>query len=145
PFLAGREDVDRASCIRKGFDANALMGSIGISTSSAHSSGGWGDTIRGALERGDVDAPHLHHRVEDASCAGGIGAADQLDELVRNDLPRNAKAVLYPAALLRLGHCRERAGEAVDFGLSLHGYLERDRLIEMELWSAIQAGEGPTH
>src|SRR5690349_6739978 len=96
-------------------------GSTGISTSCADGSG---DAIGGALERGDVDALHWHYRGEGASCPGWIGSADQLDELARNDLPRNAEAVFHPAALLRLGHCRERVGEAVDFGLSLHRYLE---------------------
>src|SRR5436305_5863114 len=130
-----------------GTQLNALMrteasGLTGISTSFADGSG---DAIGGALERGDVDALHLHHRVEGAPCPGGIGIADQLDELARNDLPRNAEAVFHPAALLCLGHCRERVGEAVDFGLSLRGYLERNRLIEPELWSAVQSGERPTH
>jgi hypothetical protein len=49
------------------------LGSTGISTSFADGSGGWGDAIGGALERGDVDALQLHHRVEGASCAGRFG------------------------------------------------------------------------
>jgi hypothetical protein len=57
-----------------------------------------------------------HHRADRASGAGGIGTADQLDELARNDVPRDAEAVFYPAALLRLGHCRERVGEAAGRG-----------------------------
>jgi len=32
------------------------LGSTGVSTSFADGSGGWGDAIGGALERGDVDA-----------------------------------------------------------------------------------------
>jgi hypothetical protein len=60
------------------------LGSTGIRISFADGSGGWGGAIGGALKRGDVDALHLHHRVESASCAFGIGIADQLDELARN-------------------------------------------------------------
>src|ERR1700746_499667 len=66
------------------------LGSTGMSTSFA---GGSGDAIGGALKRGDVDALHWHYRGEGASGAGRIGIADQLDELARDDLPRNAKAV----------------------------------------------------
>src|SRR5438445_12506993 len=108
-----------------GTQLNALMrtgalASTGINTPFADGSGGWGDAIGGALERGDVDAFHLHHRVEGASCAGAIGIADQPDELAGNDLPRNAEAVFHPAALLSLGHRGERVGEAVGLGLGLH-------------------------
>src|SRR5580704_18512637 len=115
-----------------GTQLNALMrtgalGSTGINTSFADGSG---DAIGGALERGEVDTLHLPNRAERASRPRGIAIADQPDELARNDLPRNAEAVFDPAALLSLGHRRERAGEAVDFALRLHGYLERDRLIE---------------
>jgi hypothetical protein len=39
-------------------------------------SDGWDDAVGGALERGDVDALHLHHRVEGPSCACPIGIAD---------------------------------------------------------------------
>src|SRR6476661_5789559 len=50
------------------------------------------------LERGDVDALHLHHRLEGPSCACPIGIADQPDKLAGYDLPRHAEAVFYPAA-----------------------------------------------
>src|SRR3954466_12409587 len=130
-----------------GTQLNALMrtralGSTGISISF---SDGSGDAIGGALDRGNVDALHLPHRVEGASCAGGIGIADQPDQLARKDLPRKSEAVFHPAALFSLGHRRERVGEAINLGLGLQGYLERNRLIEAELWSAIQARKRPTH
>ena len=73
------------------------------------------------------------------------GSPSSADELARDDLPGNPEAILHPAALLGFGHRRERVGEAVDLGLGLHGYLEGDRLVELELRSAIQAGERPTH
>src|SRR3981189_3082464 len=137
-------------CAKGGTQLNALirtgaLGSTGINTPFADGSGGWGDPIGGALERGDVDALHLHHRLEGASCTGAVGIADQPDELARNDLPRKTEAVFHPAALLSLGHRRERVGEAVNLGLGLQGYLERDRLIEAELWSAIQTRKRPPH
>src|SRR5438132_1396856 len=82
-----------------GTQLNALMRtaaleSTGISTSFADSSR---DAIGGALERGDIDALHLHHRAERASRPGGIGIADHLHKLARNDLPRKAEAVFDPA------------------------------------------------
>src|SRR5712675_2057424 len=71
-----------------GTQLNALMrtgalASTGINTPFSDGSAGWGDAIGGALERGDVDALHLHHRVEDASRASGM--ADQSGELTRNE------------------------------------------------------------
>jgi hypothetical protein len=62
-----------------------------------------------------------------------IGVAEQSNELTRHDLPRNAEAVFHPPALLGLGYRRQRVAEALDVGLSLDGYLERDRLVELEL------------
>jgi hypothetical protein len=80
-----RAEIANLPRAKGGTQLNALMrtealGSTGIRISFADGSGGWG----GALERGDVDALHLHHCVEGASCAGAIGIADQLDELARN-------------------------------------------------------------
>jgi predicted DNA-binding transcriptional regulator YafY len=43
--------------------------------------------VGGALERGDVDALHLHHRLEGPPRAGAIGTADEPDKLTGNDLP----------------------------------------------------------
>src|SRR6185437_12647476 len=111
------------------------LGSTGMIGSP---SGGSGGLIGGTLERRDVEALHLHHRGEDA--LRPVGIANQPDELARNDLPRNAEAVLHPTALFRLGHCRERVGEAVGLFLGLDGYLERDSLAELEHRSAVQAG-----
>jgi hypothetical protein len=92
-------------------------------TASTRPSGcisGLGDAVGGPLERGDVDAFHLHHRVERPPCPGGIGITDQPDKLARNDLPRHAEAVFHSAALLSLGHRREYIGKAIGFGLGLY-------------------------
>src|SRR3954451_4759013 len=120
------------------------LGSTGMNISLLESSGGSADAIGGALERRDVEALHVHHRLEGAPGAGAIGVAEQCDELARHDLPRNTEAIFYPAALLGFGHRRERVGDAVGLGLGLHGYLEGDRLVELERRSAIQTGERPT-
>jgi hypothetical protein len=82
--------------------AQVELGSTGINTPFADGSGGWGDAIGGALERGDVDALHLYHRVEDASRASGIGMADQSGELTRNErfeMVDNAQQRAFPEPL----------------------------------------------
>ena len=43
------------------------------------------------------------------------------------------------------GTAESASAKAVSLGLGLHGYLERDRLIELEQRSAIQASERLTH
>jgi hypothetical protein len=99
------------------------------------------NAVGGTLDRRDVDALHLHHRVEGPPCPGTIGIADQPDQLAGNDLPRHAEVVFHPAALLSLGDRRECVGEAIGLRLGLHRDLEGDRFIELELRSAIRAGE----
>src|SRR5215467_4621662 len=47
--------------------------------------GRWSVSVGGALECGDVDALHLHHRVEGPPCSGAIGITDQPNKLARND------------------------------------------------------------
>src|SRR5271156_1662018 len=104
-----------------------------------------GLVVGGALNRGDVDALHWHHRLERPLCPSTIGPADRLDKLAGNDLPRHAEAVFHPPALLSFGHRRECIGVTIDLSLRLHWYLERDRFTELELRSAIQAGERLPH
>src|SRR5690606_36261635 len=58
----------------------------------------------------------------------------------------HAEAVLAPAAHALLAAVGgERVPVAVDFGLGLAGNLERDRLGELEVRAAVQAGEGLAH
>ena len=71
----------------------------------------------------------------------GIGAADQARKLPRDDLPREAIAILDPAALLGLRHGGERVAQAIDLGLRFDRDLERNRLIEFEERPAIETGE----
>ena len=73
----------------------------------------------------------------------GIGTADQPHKLLGNDLPRHAKAVFHPTALLGLGDGRKHIGEAIDLGLGLYRYLERDGFVELEMQPAIEAGKWP--
>ena len=82
----------------------------------------------GTLDRGDVDALHFHHRLEGPSCPGVIRIADQPDKLAGNDLPRHAKAVFHPAALLSFGDRRECLGEAIRLGLGFYRYLKKRSL-----------------
>jgi len=101
--------------------------------------------IGGAFECGDVDALHLHHRVEGPLGASGIGVAEQPCQLARYDLPRQAIAILHPAALFGLWHRRQGVAQAVDLGLCLDRNLERDSLVELEERTAVEAHEGLPH
>src|SRR5690349_3236465 len=49
------------------------------------------------LDLGDVDLPHVHHRVESALGLGATGG-HRLGQHTRRDLPRQAPFVLAPAA-----------------------------------------------
>src|SRR4029078_10994835 len=52
---------------------------------------------RRRLHRSDVDLPHLEHRGHGALGACLVGVGEQLHEPRRDDLPREAEAVLDPA------------------------------------------------
>src|SRR6185503_12177613 len=52
----------------------------------------------GLLELRDVEPGLLEHRLHRPLRAFGIRSADQLVELARHDLPRDAEPVLQPAA-----------------------------------------------
>src|SRR5215472_9070184 len=85
---------------RTGLDAS--FRSFGRSSLGFGDFAGRGDPVGGPLERGDVDALHLHHRVDGPPCPGAIGIANQPDKLAGNDPPRHTEAVFHPAALLSL-------------------------------------------
>jgi hypothetical protein len=77
--------------------------------------------------------------------ASGIGVAEQPCQLAQYDLPRQAIAILHPAALFGLGHRRQGIAQAVDLGLRLDRNLKRDSLVELEEWTAVEAHEGLPH
>ena len=94
--------------------------------------------VCGALELVDHDLPHLQHRGDRALRALRVGVGDQLVEDARHDLPRDAVAVLEPAARTLLPSIGERVPETVDLVLVLAVGLERDRLGEAELGPAVE-------
>src|SRR5687768_2291312 len=51
-----------------------------------------------AAQRGDVELLHLQERRCDALGAGGVAAAQHLDERIRHHLPGEPELVLEPAA-----------------------------------------------
>ena len=102
------------------------------SSDRPHDAGG------GGFDRGDVDLAHLQHRLHGTMRAIRIGVADELDEPIRDDLPRESPPVLQPAARLLLPAVGDQ-GRPVAVDLLLVGArdVERDRLGERELRSGI--------
>src|SRR5215204_3705295 len=98
----------------------------------------------GNLDPGDVDLAHRHHRFE---CSPGrrlVRIAVGPQQRTRRDLPRKAPAILAPAASAFLPAIADD-GVPIAVGLFLivgqdH---EADRLIGLEIGSAIQADERP--
>src|SRR5690349_19941565 len=86
----------------------------------------------GLPQLGDVELRLTEHDFHGPLRAGRIGAADQLVQLARHDLPGDAEAVLEPAAHARLAAARDQCVPvAVDLGLVLAVDEERDRLVEL--------------
>src|SRR6185312_15711749 len=80
------------------------------------------------LDRGDVDLPHRHHRVERSLLGGGVGVGDGLRQGDGRDLPRHAPPVLAPAARVLLAAVADnRVPVAVRFRLVGRRELERER------------------
>ena len=96
---------------------------------------------RRRLDRGDVDLPHLEHRRHRPLGLLLVRVREQLDQPRGNDLPREAEAILQPAARAFLAALRERRPVAVDLLLVGAVDLERDRLVERELGAAVQRDE----
>ena len=94
------------------------------------------------LELGDIDLAHLEHRLHGAARTLRIGISNQLVQLARHDLPRQAESVLEPSARPRLASVRrERIPQPVDLLLVLALDDERHRLVEAEIRSAVEALE----
>src|SRR4051812_10437463 len=102
-----------------------------------------GYSARRSLDPGDVDLAHGHHGFEGALGRGLVGIAVGPQQRTRRDLPRKAPPILAPAAGAFLPAIADD-GVPVTVGLVLvvgqdH---EADRLIGLEVGSAVQADEG---
>src|SRR5262245_33119581 len=86
------------------------------------------------LEPRDVELLHLQQFLHHALRLARILVLEHPGELRRDDLPRDAVAVLQPAALLRLGvsALREFVPVVVDLRLGLAEDLEGDGFVELE-------------
>ena len=101
--------------------------------------------VRGCLERCDVELAHLEHRGHRALRPLRVGVGEQLVEPLRDDLPRQPPAVLAPpAGALLAAVGGERRPVAVDLLLVVAADGQRDRLVELELRSAVEHREGAT-
>src|SRR5262245_54447090 len=94
------------------------------------------------LELHDVELLHLHHRLEGFLRLLWV-SAQHLGHPLRYDLPRRAKFVLEPATLLRVfvAAFRQLVPVVVELFLRIAEHLERDRFIEFEDRTAVEAGE----
>src|SRR4029450_11834020 len=97
-----------------------------------------------SLDPGDVDLAHRHHRFECSPGRDLVRIAVGPQQRTRRDLPRKAPAILAPAAGIFLSAIADD-GVPVTVGLFLvvgqdH---EADRLIGLEVGSAVQADEPP--
>src|SRR5690606_38868984 len=95
------------------------------------------------LDRSHVDLAHGHHGVERALGHGGVGAGECFGQHPRRDLPRQAPAVLAPAAFALLAAIADD-GVPVAVGLRLvvGRDLERERLALLEHRPSVQADAG---
>src|SRR5262245_37408272 len=95
----------------------------------------------GPLQGRNVDLLHLQHGFHDTSCLLGILVRQQLRQHVGNDLPGQAELVLQPPARRFLSALGKFAPEIVDLFLRLTVDLERYRLVELEMRTAIKSEE----
>src|ERR1700720_1175692 len=95
----------------------------------------------GALEPGDVDLLHLHHRPHDGLRFRGVVIPKQTPQGSGDDLPRYAELVLEPAAALLLAAGGELLPQRVDFALSLAVDEERYCRREGEMRAAVEREE----
>src|SRR6185436_5796035 len=91
-----------------------------------------------AIERGDVDLAHAHHRSE-GTARGFATSGHELHQALRRDLPGQAEAVLAPAAgtLLATAVLDDRLPIAVGLFLVFRRDLEADRFVELELGATV--------
>src|SRR3954447_7673551 len=97
-----------------------------------------------SLDPGDVDLAHRHHRLERSPGCGLVGIAVGPQQGAGRDLPRKAPAILAPVASAFLPAIADD-GVPITVGLFLvvgHDH-KADRLIGLEIGSAIQADERP--
>jgi len=98
--------------------------------------------VGGVLRRGDLYLAHLEHRLHSPAGTPGIGIVEQLIEPARNDLPGQPEAVLEPPARTRLAAVRrERVPQPIDLGPVVAADDERDRLVEREVRTTVEALE----
>src|SRR5215213_4114103 len=96
-----------------------------------------------SLDPGDVNLAHRHHRFECSPGRGLVRIAVGPQQRTRRDLPRKAPPILAPAAIAFLPAIADD-GVPIAIGLFLvvgqdH---EADRLIGLEIGSAVQAHKG---
>jgi hypothetical protein len=79
-----------------------------------------------SLQGWKIDLPHREHCLPDTRRTVRVRILQQLPESPRDDLPRQAEAVLEPAALPRLAAFGEPSPQVVNFDLFVAGDEERE-------------------
>src|SRR6267154_6713882 len=92
------------------------------------------------LEVGDNDLLHLHHGLHDAVGLFAVGIAEVTAECLGHDLPGQSELVLEPSASRFLAAVGGQfIPEVVHLFLGLDADEERDRLVELVFWAAIES------
>src|SRR6266540_1329906 len=99
----------------------------------------------GSLQRRDVEFLHLEHDFHHAPGLGSVRIGKEPVQHRRHDLPREAEAVLHPAALFGLRDGRQGFPVPIHLRLVLARDRERDGFVELEVRSPIQAAELLAH
>src|SRR5688500_7529984 len=103
-------------------------------------------TAARSLDRGDVDLPHLHHRVERSLGGGAVGIGYCFGQSDRPNLPGQAPFVLAPPARAFFAAVADDCVPVtISFGLVSGSDLKRECFVVLKRRTAIEPEAGNSH